>query len=171
MAKVFGCCVLAFALSTTAAFSQEPGFGVSVAAVGQFPAGDFERATGFGFGGLAGVEFGGEALSITARSGYIQHLERQNRTISFIPILGGLKLSTDDRSVYLAGELGVVRTKIEDAGILARDANENNMGWSAGVGSMGGPFDIRFNFNVWDAAHLKETMTLGVSFGVTVWSL
>jgi hypothetical protein len=167
--RKFQSAVLAMVLGATGAFAQDGFLGVGVAGVGLFPVGDFEHAAGFGYGALGSVEIGGPGLSLTARAGYIEHLERADYTWSFIPIMGGLKLSTDDRTVYLAGELGPVLTKARYSGaaLLGEDRNETNFGWSAGIGSEAGPLDLRFLLSVRDVSNLSETMSLGTSLGIT----
>src|SRR5688572_27613545 len=109
--------LLAASLIAAPAFSQNMGdpmsrFGVGVAAVGALPVGDLADWAGMGFGGLAGIEIGAyPGVAVTARSGYVQHLEKEENTVSYIPIMGGAKLTTG--SVYLAGELGAVMIKQE----------------------------------------------------------
>ena len=153
----------------SSSFAQQGGFGVGVALVSLFPSGDFENHAGVGYGGMGGVELGGENIHLTARSGYLKHLERRDQEIRFIPMFGGLKASTGDGGIFFFGEMGPVLTKYNYKGPLltASDENENNLGWGVGVGSGAGPLDIRFNFNAWDARHLSRSMTIGLSLGFT----
>jgi len=148
--------------------AQEGGLGVTAAVMAVFPSGRFDQSVATGFGGLAGVELAGEGIGLTARSGYIQLGERHDVTQTMIPILGGLKLSTDDGAVYVVGELGAILTQRESSGSIpaAGDGNKTNPGWGIGVGSSPGPLDLRFSFNVWDARHLQESMAVGLSFGI-----
>jgi hypothetical protein len=172
MTRIFGICALALTLSTTAASAQEGFLGLGVAVQGQFPMGDFDDVAGFGWGGLGSVELGGDGLSLTARSGYLEHFERHDNTYSFIPIMGGIKISAEDRMVYLAGEVGAVKTRVTRSGLLSGgDVNETNLGWGLAVGSEAGPLDLRFGFNVWDAGHASRLMSIGLSMGFTVWPL
>jgi len=147
----------------------QAGIGVGVAVMSEFPVGDFERTAGFGYGGMGGVEVGGENLHLTARSGYLMHLERRDHEIRLVPVFGGLKASAGEGSVYIAGELGPVFTRSEYVGpvLLGQNKNEENLGWSIGVGSAAGALDIRFMFNAWDARHLSRSMAIGLSFGFT----
>jgi hypothetical protein len=165
---------LTLTLSATAVHSQDGMMGIGVAVVGQFPVGDFAQSAGFGLGGMGGIEVGAiPGLAVTARSGYIQYFEKRDNTISYIPIMGGAKASAVEGAAYLAGEIGAVITRQDYSGsnILRSDVNETNLGWGLGLGSMSGPLDLRISFNVWDAGHAKESMTIGLSFGLTLWSL
>ena len=166
MKTVFKSALVAMILAAGAS-AQQGGFGVGVALVGQFPAGDFENTAGFGYGGMGGIEMGGDNIHLTARSGYLKHLEESDREIRFVPLFAGLKASTIDGGVYIAGELGPVFTHSEYVGpvLLGEDRNENNLGWGLGLGSNSGPFDIRFMFNVWDSRHVDRSMTVGISIG------
>ncbi len=174
MKKMILSMTIAVALSATTAFSQGPGLGIGVMAVGLFPVGDYQESTSLGFGGLGGIEIGDyPGLSLTARSGYIQQLEQKNYTVAMIPILGGLKASTMEGSIYMTGEFGVVKTRTSYSGPLPLigDNNETNPAWGFGVGSMAGPWDLRLSFNVWDARHTYERMSLGLSLGFLFRSL
>jgi hypothetical protein len=170
--RIFACAGLMATLLATVAFSQENTFGIRVAAAGQFPSGDFDKTAGIGYGAFGGFELGGW-FALTARSGYVRYLERADHTRSFIPVFGGIKLSTEDRAIYLAGEGGVVVTRIDYSGsnVLTDDVHETNPGWGLGIGSEVGPLDLRFSLNVWDAAHMPETTSLGLSLGFTLWML
>jgi hypothetical protein len=177
MKRTLSAALLAASLSAAPAFSQQsmteptPRFGVGVAAVGALPVGDLADWAGMGFGGLAGVEVGTyPGLAVTARSGYVQHLEKEDNTVSYIPIMGGAKISTG--AVYLAGEIGAVMIKQEYSGDnpFEDDVDETNLGWSAGVGSNAGPMDVRLSFNVLDAGHMDESMTVSLSLGFTAFS-
>jgi hypothetical protein len=166
--------VLAFAISAPAAFSQtEPRFGIGAAVTGHLPVGDLAEFTGFGFGGLGGLELGAyPGLAVTARSGYLHFPEHDDNTLSYVPLMGGLKASGVEGAVYMAFEVGAVFTKVRYDGIPlgGRDVDETNLGWNIGIGSMAGALDLRLSFNVWDAAHLSESMTIGLSVGLTAFS-
>ena len=84
---------------------------------------------------------------------------------------GGLKLIAPGFPVYVAGEVGPVITysEAEVFGVTVDD-DETNLGWGAGVGTMAGPLDLRVSFHVWDADNMNETMTVGLSVGMSVWS-
>jgi hypothetical protein len=165
---------LAFALSAPAAFSQtEPRFGFGIAGTGQLPVGDLAESAGLGFGGMGGIEVGAyPGLAVTARSGYIQFIEKEDNTLSYVPIMGGLKASGVQGAVYMAAEAGAVLTKVRYDGLPlgGRDVDETNVGWSVGIGSMAGALDIRLSFNVWDAAHMSESMTIGLCLGLTAFT-
>jgi hypothetical protein len=166
--------VLALAISAPAAFSQtEPRFGIGAAVTGHLPVGDLAEFTGFGFGGLGGLELGAyPGLAVTARSGYLHFPEHDDNTLSYVPLMGGLKASGVEGAVYMAFEVGAVFTKVRYDGIPlgGRDVDETNLGWNIGIGSMAGALDLRLSFNVWDAAHLSESMTIGLSVGLTAFS-
>jgi hypothetical protein len=157
---------------------ERGGFAVSLAGVGLLPVGDYADVAGFGFGALGGIEVGmNPGLALTARSGYIQHLEQDNDEDSFklrhIPILGGLKFTVPETPLYLVGEVGAVMTRTEtDVPFVGSTSDEEtNLGWGAGFGTMAGPLDLRASFNVWDAANMSETLTIGLSLGFTIWTL
>jgi hypothetical protein len=164
---------LVLLLSVGAAFAQEPRIGVGIAGVGRMPLGDTRDVAEFGFGGLAGIEMGTyPGVAITARSGFIQHMEHDDYTVKLIPIMGGAKFNAGESGIYLAGELGAVITRLDYDGatIFDEDVDETNFGWGVGVGSMAGPIDIRISFDVWDAGRMQETMTVGLSLGFTAYS-
>lgn len=174
MKRLLASLALAFSLSAPAAFSQtEPRFGIGIAATGQLPVGEFDESAGFGFGGLGGLEFGAyPGLAVTARSGYIQFLEKQDYARNQVPILGGLKASAVN-GLYMALEAGAVFTNYEYTGTapgFGKIADETTPGWNVGVGSLQGPLDFRLSLNVWDAAHAMESMTIGLSVGFTAFS-
>lgn len=154
--------------------SQDARFGLSIAGQGHFPVGDFGDAAGFGLGATGGIEVGAyPGVAITARSGYIQHNEKDDYTNSFIPILGGVKLTAPNSPVYLSGELGAVMRRQEYSGsnVFEDELEEDtNLGWTAGIGSMAGALDLRLYFNVWDAGSMSDAMTLGMSLGFTFFS-
>jgi hypothetical protein len=174
MKHAFASLTLVLALSATAAFSQtEPRFGFGIAGTGQFPVGDLTESAGLGFGGLVGLELGAyPGLAVTARSGYIQFLEKEDNVRSYVPIMGGMKASGVEGTVYMAAEAGAVITKVRYDGLPlgGGDVDETNLGWNVGIGSMAGALDLRLSFNVWDAAHMQESMTIGLSLGVTAFS-
>lgn len=174
MKNILAVGALTVALSVTVAFSQVSRIGVGIAATSQFPMGDYGNVAGLGIGSLGSVEVGTyPGLALTARSGYIQHFESNERTVKLIPVMGGAKMSGADGGIYVAGELGAVMTRIDYSGndILESDVDETNLGWNLGVGSMAGPVDVRFSFNVWDASNMDETASIGLNLGFTVWSL
>ncbi len=174
--------MMVLALCGGSALAQErerAGFGVSLAATGQLPVGDYSDVAGFGIGGLAGIELGmNPGLALTARAGYIQHLEKDgddegNFKMRHIPIFGGIKFTVPETPVYLAAEVGAVMTRAEvDVPILGSQTDdETNLGWGAGIGTAAGPLDLRLSWHTWDAANMSESMTIGLSVGFTVWSL
>jgi hypothetical protein len=166
--------VALFASAARAQYSTDMRLGVGLAVTGNMPIGDFREVAGFGIGGLGGVELGAyPGLALTARSGYIKFMEKDDLTTTMIPIMGGAKITVPSTSIYFAGELGSVITKVEDAGsdLIDRGDESTNLGWSAGIGSAVGPLDLRLSYNVWDAGNMKQSTTLGLSLGLTVWSL
>ena len=172
MIKMITHAAAAVALFAAAAFSQQSGVAIGVSGITLFPGGKYEDRVGVGFGGLGGVEVGGSpGLSLTARSGYIRHFERDNSQVSLIPFLGGIKASGEDGVVYLAGEFGAALATTHYRGPLALndDDQKTNLAWGVGVGSAAGPLDLRFSFNVWDVHHPTDAMTIGLSFGFLIW--
>ena len=174
MKHVLSAALLAASLTAAPAFAQDepmPRFGVGIAALAQMPVGDLSNWAGPGFGGLAGVEVGTyPGIAITARSGYIQHLEKENNKVSYIPILGGAKINSGP--VYLAGEIGAAITEQDNTedSIFDEDVNETNLAWGVGVGTNAGPLDVRLSFHTWDADDMDEAMTIGLSIGFTAFS-
>lgn len=163
-----------FASPARAQYSSVPRLGIGVAVTGHMPLGDFRDVAGFGIGGLGGIELGAyPGLAVTARSGYIQFLEEDDLTTTMIPIMGGAKITLPTAPIYLAGELGAVITQVDDAGsgILDRDDEATHLGWNAGVGSAVGPVDLRLSYNVWDTGNTKQSTSIGLSLGLTIWSL
>jgi hypothetical protein len=176
MKRTLTAALLAASLTAVPALAQDmsepmPRFGIGVAAVGALPVGDLADWAGMGFGGLAGIELGAyPGVAVTARSGYVQHLEKEDNTVSYIPIMGGAKITTG--TVYLAGEIGAVMIQQEYSGSnpFEDDVSETNLGWSAGVGSNAGPVDLRLSFNVLDAGSMDESMTISLSLGFTAFT-
>lgn len=164
------------AAGTALAQTPAPRAGIGVAAVGQMPVGDFKDVADLGFGGLAGIEVGTyPGLALTARAGYIQHLQNDDEfSVRLIPILGGVKLNVPATPLYAAGELGAAITRVRYEGadfpFIDEEESETNMAWTAGVGANLGALDLRLMFGVWDAANMSETMTIGVSLGITAFS-
>lgn len=163
-----------FATEARAQYSSDMRLGLGVAVTGHMPLGDFRETAGFGIGGLGGLEIGAyPGLAITARSGFIQFLEKDDLTTTMVPIMGGAKVSLPASPIYFAGELGAVLTKVDDAGsdLIDRSDEATHLGWSAGLGSAVGPVDLRLSYNVWDAGNMDQSATLGLTLGLTIWSL
>ena len=163
------------ALSLGVAFSGENKVGVNVAGTGQLPVGNMSNVTGIGLGGLGGIEVGMyPGLALTARSGYIYHFAKSDNTFRQIPVLGGGKFTIPNAPLYVAGELGAIFVR-QDFGATTftpkHTANSNNFGWDAGIGSVVGPTDIRLTFNVLNASDMRNSMTLVLSVGFTLWSI
>jgi hypothetical protein len=159
---------LAFALSAAPVFSGPAArFGIGLAGMGQLPIGAFSENAGPGIGGLASLEAGAyPGLAITARSGYARFAGKNDFAVRHVPVLAGLKASAVD-GLYMALEAGAVFT---DYGYRSNGfaviADETRVGWNIGMGSMRGPLDVRLSLNVWDAAHARESTTVGLSVGV-----
>jgi hypothetical protein len=158
------------ALLASPALSQEGGLGLTASLLGVFPSGQFDKTAGPGFGGLGGLELSQDGFGVSVRAGYIQLGEQDDRSLSFVPVLGGVKLSTEDGAVYLAGEMGAIFTRYDFTGngLLGEDSKATHPGWGVGLGSSPGPLDLRFSFNVWNARKMQESMSLSVSLGVLI---
>lgn len=138
--------------------------------MGVVPAGKMEDHSRSGFAGFGGTEMGGESVDVTLRSGYVYLRAHNDERISFIPALAGLKLSTSDRGVYIAGEAGAIFARSTRENLISGTSvsRQTNPGWSVGFGSNPGLFDLRVLFQVWDARRMQENMSLGVMLGVVL---
>lgn len=154
-------------------------FGADV--IGQLPVGDFADVAGFGLGALLRYEHhvARSPLAVTARAGYIYHLEEDlpgpfgsevSTQYAQVPLLAGLKYSLPGAPIYVGAEAGavisIVRTEMTGPGLDESDSeNETNFAWSAGAGYELGPVDIRLALYFADGTNMSESMAIGVSLG------
>jgi hypothetical protein len=107
-------------------------------------------------GGLVRYEYMGISpqLTITGRVGYLFGLEKDSVSISYLPILAGVKwyftgyTSGKHEGFYAAGELGFNYTKVKvDYGFGSVSGSENYFGLTAGAGyEFGFGMDVRAAF-------------------------
>jgi opacity protein-like surface antigen len=156
-------------------------YAVGADLIGQLPVGDFADVAGFGLGGLLRGEYNinQSPLAITARAGYIWHMERETdqgattvtTNFSQVPLLAGLKYSLAGAPIYVAAEAGAVIAMSEGEsdgpgpGTTSFDDSQTNFAWTAGAGYELGPVDIRMALYFADGANMSESMSVGVSFG------
>ena len=151
--------------------ARQTQMGLDVAVLGLLPAGSYADATGPALGVLGGLETEvTPGIGLTVRSGYIGHMERDDFSRTVVPILGGLKLTSYSSAIYLAGEAGRAWFRDEYRGDvpLVEDRRNTKTAWGVGIGAAADALDVRLSFHVWDAANLRETMTVGVSLAFLV---
>jgi opacity protein-like surface antigen len=182
-AGVFALSLVAFAAPV---YSMAPGtasagehtqmaLGLDLAA--QLPVGNFADVAGFGLGALGRFEYqlNESALGLTARAGYLMHLDKDvgpaTSSFSQIPLLAGVKYSLPTAPIYIAGELGAViaQTRLEGGPGPDTDESETNVGFTAGAGYELGDVDIRMSLNFLDVSNMADAMAIGVTFGYNFW--
>jgi hypothetical protein len=171
MIKVRALAFLSLVLLMYPAAARQTQMGMDIVGVGLFPSGTYEDVTGPALGILAGVE--GEAfpgLGLTLRGGYLGHMERNDYSRVLVPILGGVKITSYSSSFYAAAEAGRVSIRDEYMGNdpLVKNIRGSKTSWSVGLGSAADRLDLRLSLYAWDAAHWRETMTIGLSLGFLV---
>ena len=104
--------------------------GIDLAA--QLPVGNFADAAGFGLGALGRFEYNlnESPLAITARAGYLMHLDKDvgaggTSSFSQVPLLAGLKYSLPTAPIYIAGEVGAVMVMSEITGTPGPDIDNS----------------------------------------------
>lgn len=151
--------------------ARQTQMGFDVAVLGLLPLGSYADATGPGLGVLGGLETElRPGVGLTVRSGYIGHMERDDYSRNVVPVLGGLKLTSYSSAVYIAGEAGRAWFRDQYRGDLplVDDRRNTKTAWGVGIGAAADALDLRVSFHVWDAANMRETMTLGVSLAFLV---
>jgi hypothetical protein len=149
--------------------------GIDLAAA--LPVGNFADVAGFGLGALGRFEYqlDQSALGITARAGYIMHLDKDvgpyTSSFATIPLLGGVKYSLPTAPIYVAAEAGAFITMAEltDGPGPDVDNSETNFGFTAGAGYELGDVDIRMSLNFLDVGNMADAMAVGVTFGYNFW--
>jgi hypothetical protein len=162
---------LALSLATAPAHARQSVFAIDVAPTVLVPSSEYRKSVGFGFGALGGFELETiPSFSLTGRSGYILHVERNDHSRSIVPLLGGLKISSYSSSLYAAGEGGLayVRDKYTSADSLGVDRKETRNAWGVSVGSAVDRHDLRFSVHVWDADRIRKSMTFSISIAFLI---
>lgn len=182
-----GLLALAVGLAASPALAMAPGtiaakehttYAIGADLIGQLPVGNFADAAGFGIGGLLRGEFAinQSPLAVTARAGYIWHVEKETGATTYnysqVPLLAGLKYSLPTAPIYLAAEAGAVVGMIDTetdfpgpGGPVSNSESETNFAWSAGAGYELGDVDIRLALYFPDASNMADMMTVGISLG------
>ena len=184
-------CILAVSLAAVTApvYGMAPGtlaakehtqMAVGLDLAGELPVGNFADVAGFGLGALGRFEYNinESPLAVTARAGYIWHLDKDvgaNGTSSFseVPLLAGLKYSLPTAPIYIAGEIGAVMAMNKVEGVPGPDIDdsETNLGFTAGAGYELGDVDIRMSLNFLDVSNMADAMAIGVTFGYNFWGM
>ena len=169
----------------TATAGEHTRYALGADVIGQLPVGDFADVAGFGLGALLRYEhhIARSPLALTARGGYIYHLEESisgpfgsevATQYSQVPLLAGVKYSLPGAPIYIGAEagavIGLVSSEMTGPGVDESDSDsETNFAWSAGAGYELGPVDIRLALYFADGANMNESMAVGVSFGYNFW--
>ena len=160
MKKTVTAAALLFAslLPATAAFADGgPVLGVDLQAA--LPVGNFGDVAGVGFGALLRYEFTVvTAANITARAGFMYHLEKNTLTYFAFPLLAGLKVRLG-QSAYVAGETGAFINHFEGNGFDAA------LGFTLGVGYRISALDLRIGAEMVDAGHAGDSIGLTGGIG------
>lgn len=157
---------IALAVLVGPASARQESFGVDVTGLGVIPLKHYEPSVGPALGGLVGFELEAfPSFSITGRGGYIAHTRRDDFSRSLVPILGGLKITSYDSPLYVAGEVGrvKVRDRYDGSDSSVGDRRATRTAWGVGVGSAVDRLDLRVSMHFWDAANLRKSAALDVS--------
>jgi hypothetical protein len=133
----------------------------------QLPLGNFSDATGMGFGALARGEFKIiPKLNLTARTGFVYSLSKNDFSVSNIPFwVGGKYFITD--MFYGAAEIGenifLVRTNFGYFG--SSSYTDENFGATVGAGVSIGKLDVRAQLEVLDLANASDSLAIMVNVG------
>jgi hypothetical protein len=155
-----------------AVFARQTQVGLDLAVMGLIPSGDYEDVTGPAIGGLGGLELEAfPGLALTIRGGYFGHMERRDYTRELIPIMGGVKVTSYSSSFYAAVEGGRVSIRDQYSGDdpLGEDEKRSKTAWGFGFGSAADQLDLRLSLHFWDAANMKESVTIGLSLAFLLW--
>jgi len=159
MKKTLAIAVLFASLLPATAYAQGAGpvLGVDVQAV--VPVGDFADGAGLGFGALLRYEFTiVNAANVTARAGFMYHLEKNTFTFFTFPLLAGLKVKLGE-SAYVAAETGAFLNHFELGGFDAA------LGFTLGVGYRISSVDLRIGAEMVDAGHAADSIALTGGLG------
>jgi hypothetical protein len=145
-------------LPATTAFAEGgPVLGVDLQAA--LPLGNFSDGAGPGFGALLRYEFTVvSAANITARAGFMYHLEKNMSTFYTFPLLAGLKVKLGE-SAYVAAETGAFLNHFEVGGFDAA------LGFTLGVGYRISSVDLRIGAEMVDAGHAGDSIALTGGLG------
>jgi len=148
------------------AHARQESFAVDVTGMGTLPLKHYQPSVGPALGGLVGFELEAfPSFSLTGRGGYIVHTRRDDFSRSLVPILGGLKITSYDSPLYVAGEVGrvSVRDRYDGSDSTLKDGRATRTAWGVGVGSAVERLDLRVSMHFWDAARLRRSATLDIS--------
>lgn len=148
------------------------------------PTGDWADGVGFGIGALARFEMPlRDKLVLTARAGYIQHLEKEadndfgdsKSSSSQIPLFGGVRYAFSQRprsAIYGAAELGFVmyRVSMEVSG-ESMSESDTNLGMTLGAGYRTGKLDIRGGLLFPDVGEAGDIMAVMATVGYDLTTL
>ena len=183
-------CILALSLAavTAPAYGMAPGtasagedtkMAAGIDLAGELPVGNLADVAGFGLGALGRFEYNvnQSPLAVTARAGYIWHLDKNigpaTSSYSEVPLLAGLKYSLPTAPIYVATELGAMMVMNEVTGGPGPDQDNSatNLGFTAGAGYELGDVDIRMSLNFLDVSNMADAMAIGVTFGYNFWGM
>lgn len=148
------------------------------------PTGDWAEGVGFGIGALARFEMPlRDKLVLTARAGYIQHLEKEadgdfgdsKSSTSQIPLFGGVRYAFSQRAtsaIYGAAELGFVMYRVSiDVGGESMSESDTNLGMTLGAGYRAGKLDIRGGLLFPDVGEAGDIMAVMATVGYDLTTL
>jgi hypothetical protein len=149
------------------------------------PTGDWSDAVGFGIGALARFEMPlKEKLTLTARAGYIQHLEKEGgdmfggeskSSAAEIPLFGGIRYAFKQEAtsaIYGAAELGFCMYRVSlDVGGMESSDSDTNLGMSLGAGYRTGKLDLRGGLWFPDVGEAGDAMAVMATVGYDITSL
>ena len=150
------------------------------------PTGDWADAVGFGIGALARFEMPlREKMTLTARAGYIQHLEKEagsdfgggdsKSSTSQVPLFGGIRYAFSQSatsSFYGAAELGFVMYRVSiDVGGDSMSDSDTNLGMTLGAGYRTGKLDVRGGLLFPDVGEAGDAMAVMLTAGYDITTL
>ena len=158
MRKTLAVAVLFASFLLPSAVRAEGGPVVGVDLQAALPVGNFGDGAGLGFGGLLRYEFTiVNAANVTARAGFMYHLEKNNSTFFTFPLLAGLKVKLG-QSAYVAAETGAFINHPESGFDAA-------LGITLGLGYRISSMDLRIGAEMLDAGHAADSIALTAGLG------
>lgn len=179
--------VLTLSMMIPVTASAERG-ALSVGADGAFilPLGDFADGAGLGFGGLAKLSYAlPYQVDITARVGYIKHLDKETDIglvkwkagWSFVPILVGAQWSLGSGAIrpYVSAEIGAVKQtatiSVETGlgvGKVSSSTSKTNLGGTVGGGVHISGFDLGASLFLPSVGDIDDQLALMLNVGYDI---
>jgi len=131
------------------------------------PLGDFGDAFGLGLGLLPRFEYNlMPKLNLTARLGFVYHLEKNSIKFYEIPVFVGAKYDLTD-ALYAAVEVGAVRGTVSIPTFPS--SSETKAAATIGAGYRVGDLDLRLGLHITNLGEAGKSMELVANAGYNFW--